>query len=70
MVEVNISDPTLICPQCQSIQINPYGRPPISPNVGNSYFMQWGKYRAGKGDHLCPECKQNSMAFERYMMFD
>jgi hypothetical protein len=70
MVEVNISNPIPICPQCQSTEATPYGRPPISPDGGNSYFMQLGKHRAGKGEHLCPNCKQNSMAFERYMMFD
>jgi Zn finger protein HypA/HybF involved in hydrogenase expression len=70
MVSVNISDPTPVCPQCQSTQITPYGRSPISPDGSETYFMQWRTYRAGKTGHLCPKCGQHNMVFERYMMFD
>ncbi len=70
MVSVNISDPTPMCLQCQSAEIIAYGRPPISPDGSDSYFMQWGKYRSGREGHLCPKCNANTMVFERYMLFD
>jgi len=70
MVSVNISEPPPSCPSCHSTEITPYGRPPVSPDGADSYYMQWRNYRSGKTGHLCPKCKEQSMVFERYMMFD
>jgi hypothetical protein len=70
MVSANITVSKPVCSDCNSADIKQYGKPPISPDGGDSYFMQWGKYRAGKEGHLCPMCKGNTMVFERYMMFD
>jgi hypothetical protein len=72
LVSVNISKKDLICPTCQSSEVQPYGKKPISltKKKGNDY-LQWGsRYTAAPSGHLCPACKRKTMHFQMSELFD
>jgi len=71
LVEVNVAKSALECPQCESLNIVPYGDLKISEPIERSPTIQWGNFKApGKGN-LCPVCKNKTLTFgSSYLMFD
>jgi RNA polymerase subunit RPABC4/transcription elongation factor Spt4 len=73
LVSVNVQDKNLVCPDCNSTEINEYGIPPISIRNENDKYpaIEWGNFKAYKNGNLCPICKEHAMIFGHpQMMFD
>jgi hypothetical protein len=60
LVEVNITQKSLICPTCKSKDITPYGKPPVS--LPSKYMMiEWMDYGAPRDGNLCPSCRKMTL---------
>jgi hypothetical protein len=70
LVDVNICETRLRCPQCHSRAIKVYGKPPISPPQSSDRELSWEGYSAGRAGHLCPACKRHHLYFDLHIMFD
>ena len=70
MVSVNISQDQLICPQCESLDVIPYGDQRITETSGAYKSVQWGNYASASSGNLCPDCHKKTMKFSLEMLFD
>lgn len=62
LVEVNITQKSLICPTCKSKDITPYGTPPVS--LPSKYMkIDWMDYKAPENGNLCPACRKMTLRF-------
>ena len=56
----------IVCPNCGSKEVIPYGSPPASKDQDCEYpYEQAWDYQACKSGHLCPRCKNYSLEFTR-----
>lgn len=70
LVEVDICQKRLRCPQCSSSRVHAYGSAKISPHDVGDRELSWQQYSAGSSSHLCPSCKQHHLSFRLTCLFD
>ena len=71
LVDVNVAGTELVCPNCESQDVLPYGKPPISIEQVGHACIEWNPYKAYKTGNLCPQCKKMTLEFRNTeMMFD
>ena len=69
IVDVNIRDQELHCPDCSSLEISQYGLEPISTRLDDSYaVLQNFNYEAYRYGNLCPKCKKKNLEFKNAEM--
>ena len=70
LIEVNICQKRLRCPQCSSSRIHAYGSARVSPHDIGDREVAWQQYLAGSSKHRCPSCQNHHLAFELFCLFD
>lgn len=76
LINVNYRQLPIFCPYCNSENIKPYGRPPISvlPDGDKSLpVIQAEEYSAYGDKNLCPDCRLMTLSFQRpkiYILLD
>ena len=70
LVNVNICERKLSCPECHSHAIKAYGSQAISPQQTSDREVSWASYSAGRAGHLCPKCNHSHLSFDLQILFD
>ena len=77
IVQVNLLEKVLECPECQGTNVTPYDDPRLSESAGQSVVTSWNmKEELGKAlvltdaKYKCPKCGKMSLAFRLTMVWD
>ena len=71
-IKQSASQSVPVCPQCGSLHIDQYGRPPasISSKKQTPTLQAWG-FHANREGNLCPACKEMTLVFHHsHMHYD
>jgi len=77
MVQVNLLEKVLECPECHSTNVTPYDDPRLSESPGESVVTSWNmQEQLGRelvltdAKYKCPKCGRMSLAFRLTMVWD
>lgn len=70
VVQVNLKNQELTCPNCNKQNLSPYNAKHLIGEQGNSEVSKWGDNTLTNGTYKCPKCKEMTLHFERGILWD
>ena len=62
LVTVNVAQ-HCVCPSCQTMDVQPYGKSPITLEPEVQPYIQYAGYFADEHYNYCPACKRYTLSF-------
>lgn len=63
VVEVNLLQPPLSCPECGGREVTPYTDPSLAKGDGKDEMITWGEHNLTSGHYQCPACGEFTLRF-------